>query len=54
MLIRNAGRLSPGDFAQVTVERADAFDLVARLGEATLTRAPLPPPPRMHRVISRA
>ena len=54
VLIRNAGRLSPGDFAQVTVERADAFDLVARLGEATLNRAPPPPPPRMHRVISRA
>ena len=53
VLVRGAAKLSPGDFADVTVERADAFDLVGRLGEATLNRTPLAPPRRMHRVISR-
>ena len=48
--VRGAARLKPGDFAEVTLERADAFDLVARLGEATLSRAA---PRRLHRVISR-
>ena len=50
VFVRGGGRLRPGDFADVTIERADAFDLVARLGEATLSRAP---PRRLHRVISR-
>ena len=50
VFVRGGARLKPGEFAEVTVERADAFDLVARLGEATLSRAP---PRRLHRVISR-
>jgi ribosomal protein S12 methylthiotransferase len=53
VLVRGAGRLAVGDFAEITVERTDAFDLIGRLGEATLNRAPLAPPRRMHRVISR-
>ncbi|WP_158915970.1 30S ribosomal protein S12 methylthiotransferase RimO [Caulobacter sp. S45] len=53
VLVRGAAKLSAGDFAEITVERADAFDLVGRLGEATLNRAPLAPARRMHRVISR-
>ncbi len=50
VFVRGGARLKPGDFAEVTIERADAFDLVARLGEATLSRAA---PRRLHRVISR-
>ncbi len=53
VFVRGAGRLKPGDFADVTIERADAFDLVARLGEATLSRAPPLAPRRLHRVITR-
>ena len=52
VFVRGAARLKPGDFAEVTIERADAFDLVARLGEATLNRAPVAAR-RLHRVISR-
>ena len=50
VFVRGGAGLKPGDFAEVTIERADAFDLVGRLGEATLSRAP---PRRLHRVISR-
>ncbi len=56
VLVRGARTLRPGDFAQVKVEGADAFDLVARYGPAPLSRAPSTPPAsarRMHRVISR-
>ena len=53
VFVRGAGRLRPGEFAEVTIERADAFDLVARLGEVTLNRAALRPARRMHRVIGR-
>ncbi len=52
VFVRGAGRLAAGDFAEVTIERADAFDLVARLGEVTL-RAPPRPARRLHRVIGR-
>ena len=51
VFVRGASGLKPGDFAEVTVERADAFDLAARLGEATLSRAPPRPVRRLHRVI---
>ena len=51
VFVRGGARLKPGEFADVTIERADAFDLVARLGETTLNRAA---PRRLHRVISRA
>ena len=53
VFVRGAARLTPGDFVEVTVERADAFDLVARLGEVTLSRAAPTAPRRLHRVISR-
>jgi ribosomal protein S12 methylthiotransferase len=53
VFVRGGARLKPGEFAEVTVERADAFDLHARLGEATLNRAMPLAPRRMHRVISR-
>ena len=53
VFVRGAARLKPGDFAEVTVERADAFDLHARLGEVTLNRSAPVAPRRMHRVISR-
>ncbi len=53
VFVRGAGRLKPGEFAEVTVERADAFDLHARLGEVTLNRAAAIAPRRLHRVISR-
>jgi ribosomal protein S12 methylthiotransferase len=53
VFVRGGSRLQPGDFAEVTIERADAFDLVARLGEATLSRAPVRPIRRLHRVIGR-
>ena len=51
--VRGARSLKPGDFAEVTVERADAFDLHTRLGEATLNRAMPVAPRRLHRVLSR-
>ena len=57
VLVRGAGKLRPGDLAKVAIERADAFDLIGRLGEATLNRTPITaigPARRMHRVISRA
>ncbi len=53
VFVRGAVKLKPGDFAEVTLERADAFDLVARLGEATLNRSAPLAPRRIHRVISR-
>ena len=53
VFVRGAAGLRPGDFADVTLERADAFDLVARLGEVTLNRAPPRPTRRLHRVIGR-
>ena len=53
VFVRGAGRFKPGDFAEATVERADAFDLYARLGEVTLNRAVPIAPRRLHRVISR-
>ena len=50
VFVRGAARLKPGEFAEATIERADAFDLVGRLGQATLNHAP---PRRLHRVIAR-
>ena len=46
VFVRDGGRLRVGEFAEVTVERADAFDLHARASEVTLARrrAPAPAP----------
>ena len=54
VFVRGAGKLKAGEFAEVTLERADAFDLVARLGEVTLTRTSPRPARRLHRVIGRS
>jgi ribosomal protein S12 methylthiotransferase len=55
--VKGGRGLKPGDLVKVRVERADAFDLVARLGDAALAshrlnQAPVAPR-RLHRVISR-
>jgi ribosomal protein S12 methylthiotransferase len=49
VFVRNARTLRPGEFAEVKVERADAYDLWAALPSQTLTA----PPRRLHRVIAR-
>ena len=46
------GSLRPGDKLKVRIDRADAFDLYATPTDLRL-RAPMAPPRRMHRVISR-
>jgi len=54
--VKGGRALKPGDLVKVRIERADAFDLVARLGDgptgARLSQAPIAPR-RLHRVISR-
>jgi ribosomal protein S12 methylthiotransferase len=55
--VKGGRGLKPGDLVKVRVERADAFDLIARLADAPvgghrLNQAPLAPR-RLHRVISR-
>jgi ribosomal protein S12 methylthiotransferase len=56
--VKGGRNLRPGDLVKATVERAEAFDLVARLGDTPLggyrlNQAPTAPR-RLHRVISRA
>jgi ribosomal protein S12 methylthiotransferase len=56
--VKGGHRLKPGDLVKVRIERADAFDLIARLADAPggghrLNQAPVAPR-RLHRVISRA
>jgi ribosomal protein S12 methylthiotransferase len=56
--VKGARALKPGDLVKVRIERADAFDLIARLADAPggghrLNQAPVAPR-RLHRVISRA
>jgi ribosomal protein S12 methylthiotransferase len=55
--VKGGRSLKPGDLVKVRVERAEAFDLVARLadaptGAARLSQSPITPR-RLHRVISR-
>jgi len=55
--VKGARALKPGDLVKVRIERADAFDLIARLADAPvgghrLNQAPVAPR-RLHRVISR-
>jgi ribosomal protein S12 methylthiotransferase len=54
--VRGGRSLKPGDLARVQIERADAFDLIARLADTPgghrLRQAPAAPR-RLHRVISR-
>jgi ribosomal protein S12 methylthiotransferase len=54
--VKGGRNLKPGDLVKVRIERAEAFDLMARLAEAPgghrLNQAPMAPR-RLHRVISR-
>jgi ribosomal protein S12 methylthiotransferase len=55
--VKRGRGLKPGDLVKVRIERADAFDLIARLADAPagghrLSQAPVVPR-RLHRVISR-
>ena len=50
VLIRNGRGLQPGHFAEVKVERTEAYDLWAALPEVRTLAAP---PRRLHRVIAR-
>jgi ribosomal protein S12 methylthiotransferase len=56
--VKGGRGLKPGDLVKVRIERADAFDLIARLADAPggghrLNQVPVAPR-RLHRVISRA
>ncbi|OYX30457.1 MAG: ribosomal protein S12 methylthiotransferase [Caulobacterales bacterium 32-69-10] len=52
VFVTPGGSLRPGDMVKVRIDRADAFDLYATPTDLRL-RAPIAPPRRMHRVISR-
>lgn len=51
--VRNARSLKAGDFAEVRVERTDAYDLHAAL-PASVSSGLNAPPRRLHRVIARS
>jgi hypothetical protein len=53
VILRNAFALKPGDFAEVRITGADAFDLSAAGPGPRPAPRPRPPAGRLHRVISR-